>query len=186
MKLIPFDFGFRPGGISEAAIAALGVQLISLTASDTLHKPNGTERSNYLEPFPLDGKFVPQPKDHASVELDPNLPYLQLPREVCIKLAEDFELDYDNSAEDPLFFVSNTTRARLRHLRPSFTFTIRDDLLLAKEHVPPINITLPYEAFEHHYTTPWGEVWPNFPIRMFSDDSQYSGYVLGRPFFQEA
>lgn len=121
------------------------------------------------------------------VVLDPKVPWLQLPRTMCKKLAEDFQLDYIDYGDGPLFYVSNATMERLRRLRPSFNFKVGYDGM------PSMDITIPYEAFEHDFTTPdrngQFEDRPYFPIRIFADYAKPYGpgdIVLGRVFLQEA
>ena len=171
-RIFPDETGF-----STAYEDVLAVGLWSFSASGTLNDSGGNLRSNYL--------------DHGIwVALDPELPYLELPEEVCHRVAHDFELDFDNSTS--LFTVSESTRARLRRLRPSFRVTVGSSLVHTGYERPLIDptsqldIVLPYEAFEHNMQYDSGQIVPYFPIRIAAESQTYTRYVLGRVFFQEA
>jgi hypothetical protein len=150
----------------------LELHLHSFTSSATLHpvKNDGNPEGN---------EFM---SDTIWVRLDPELPYLELPAEVCHRIAEAFELDFD--PDSSRFFVSDHVRTRLRKLRPSFTLTVGYSLM-NHETTPNMNITLPYEAFEHNIFVSDGDRIPYFPIRI-SPMSHRGIYILGRVFFQEA
>lgn len=179
-RTIPFLFtSLWPGegGLSNDVERILRIHFESLNASAVLNVPAGGLRSNYFDRDDQQG---------FSVFLDPQNPWLELPEPTCLRIAHDFDLIHDVS--HGLFLVSEETRARLRKIRPSFTLTLTWNIATDdwEVHVPPIDIVLPYEAFEHDLTNGDGSVHHYFPIRVAHQGKHANQIILGRVFFQEA
>ena len=172
---LPLGFlAYWPGkdGTSDPTRSVLDLHLHSLSSSGTI-RPGSDALSLQRTEFMTQTIWV---------RLDPELPYLELPEEVCHRMAEAFQLDFD--PDSSRFFISEAARARLRELRPSFTLTVGYKLMNYGE-APDMNITLPYEAFEHNIFVDGGNRVPYFPIRI-SPMAHKGTWILGRVFFQEA
>lgn len=156
-------------GLTPTMRNMLSLKLYSVTPSKVLPSEDTTdalETSNLLT-------------KSEWVQLDPELPFLELPGDACRRLAQAFQLEW--SYKESLYLVSNVTRARLRKLRPSITLTVGSS---PDEYgkTSTMDIVLPYEAFEHTTHLKKGEQAAYFPIRT----AQRGIYTLGRTFFQEA
>jgi hypothetical protein len=150
--------------------------LVGLNATPPFHNPRNASKT-YL---------------HASwseiwsdrhTRLDPRASFLELPEDVCDRIAYDFDLEFDAALN--IYALSETTRDILRQKRPSFELAIGN----SSENATPqryleesLVVTLPYEAFDHELTLPSGKRVPYFPIRSVSSGHDI---VLGRVLFQE-
>jgi hypothetical protein len=111
-----------------------------------------------------------------SANIDSGVSELLLPRSICERFHETFELSYD-SARDT-YFIDKATHSALLKSNPTVTFTLAP--------LPTgwnINITLPYLAFAQNLRISTNESKLYFPIRGTSNPDSYT---LGRTFLQEA
>lgn len=146
--------------ISSEDEKPLSIHLQSIVASNTL---NGTLSLLH---------------DAILTPIDSSLAELWLPEPVCDRFASAFGLTYQNHSGR--YAISDASRAKLRELSPTLTFTVADSLVEGRS----TNIHLPYAAFDLKATYP---IFPNstnyFPIRRAENETQFA---IGRAFLQEA
>jgi hypothetical protein len=168
----------REGAVMSSNAATI---LNNLTVSGLTMVPP-INNANHIASNYIDGLTAAQ----TALRLDPQLPFLQMPRSVCDRLVEDLGLEYDPQTD--LYIVPSASRALLRQRRPSMSIIMTSpygDLISP----PPgdglnsrsLLVNLPYEAFEHEMTLSSGEKVHYFPIRRSKSDDFY----LGRVLFQE-
>ena len=161
-RLIPNDMTFAITDFNQ-----LRIPLHAITSSGNLQN-NVTLLSNNITAL-----------------IDTTTPFHWLPITVCEAFEAAFGLTWDQNTS--LYLVNDTIHEKLLINNPSVTFSFWGDLARpAASSLPnaPINITLPYGAFDLQASVP---IYPNgtnyFPIRRATNDSQYT---VGRAFFQEA
>lgn len=136
------------------------VEIMSITATGTLNN-NVTLLSNGIAAL-----------------VDTTLPFIWLPLSVCQVFEEAFGLVWNDTNQ--FYLINDTIHQQLLNQNPNVTFEL-GNTTLGKA---PVNITLPYAAFDLQASSP---IFPNgtnyFPLRRASNSSQYT---LGRAFFQEA
>jgi hypothetical protein len=169
---ISFDMatGFQP----VVSINAISVSSEPFPTSVT--KPNWTEKT-----FPL--------LESSQAELftiDSSTPFLWLPDEVCDAFALALNLTYNDTLQ--LYLYGNGTDPDvLTDWNMTFTFTLADLPGSSKT----LDITLPYDAFNHQLSFPFPTLNATFtspavnyfPLRKASNNTQYT---IGRMFLQEA
>ncbi|KAF1989871.1 acid protease [Aulographum hederae CBS 113979] len=144
--------------------------------------------------------------------IDSTIPFIYLPRSVCEKFEEKYNLTWDEETE--LYLLNETQHRKLMDLKPNFTFSIgpHNDPS-SPDYSQGVSITLPYSALDLGASFPF--IKPSsplydveeyersnrlianktaqseandlfsyyFPLRRAANDNQY---VLGRAFLQEA
>lgn len=113
--------------------------------------------------------------------IDSTLPYLWLPKNVCDKFAEYFNLKYDNATN--FYAVDSASGAQNNDQQDAVvTFKIGSDP--SGSDANHASITLPYSAFdlEHFNKDNRDNATKYFPIRRSTNGM----FVLGRTFLQEA
>ena len=169
---ISFDManGFQP----VLSINAISVSSNPLTTSAT--KPNWTQES-----FALLGSSQAE-----LFTIDSSTPFLWLPEKVCDAFAMALNLTYNDNLQ--LYLYGNgTDPSTLTDWNLTFTFTLADLPQSSKT----VDITLPYDAFNHQLSFPFPALNATvtspaidyFPVRKASNNTQYT---IGRVFLQES
>jgi hypothetical protein len=162
--------GFQP----VVSINSITVSSNPLTTSAT--KPNWTE-----EPLSLLGGSQAE-----LFSVDSSTPFLWMPAKICDAFALALNLTYNETLQ--LYLYGNgTDPSTLADWNITFTFTIADLPGSSKA----VDITLPYDAFNHNLTFPFPALNATvsspavsyFPLRKASNNTQYT---IGRVFLQEA
>lgn len=109
--------------------------------------------------------------------IDSMTPYIYLPRDVCQNFERAFGLTWNDSVQ--AYLVNETLHSKLQAQNANVTFSLG-----APMHSEPVNISLPYAAFDLVASYP---LLTNrsryFPLMRADNESQYT---LGRTFLQEA
>jgi hypothetical protein len=169
---LSFDMasGFQP----VVSINSISVSSHPLATSAT--KPNWTE-----EPLSLLGGSQAE-----LFSVDSSTPFLWMPAKICDAFALALNLTYNETLQ--LYLYGNgTDPSTLADWNITFTFTIADLPGSSKA----VDITLPYDAFNHNLTFPFPALNATvsspavsyFPLRKASNNTQYT---IGRVFLQEA
>lgn len=109
--------------------------------------------------------------------LDSSLPYIWLPIEACTLFEKAFNLTWDSTTK--LYPISDSQHTTLLAQSPNITFTLGN----LTDGVS-VDITLPYSAFDLSIQPPLvTNTTRYFPLKRAVN---YTQYVLGRTFFQEA
>ncbi|KAF2106214.1 aspartic peptidase domain-containing protein [Lophiotrema nucula] len=119
--------------------------------------------------FTSDGQFP--------ATIDSTLPYLWLPKDVCDKFAEQFQLTYDKTRN--MYTVDETAHNNNQRTNASMVFLINSGVSSAGS----VSITLPYAAFDLQASEPiFNNATRYFPIKQ----SPTGVFILGRALLQEA
>jgi hypothetical protein len=119
--------------------------------------------------------------------IDSSTPYLWLPEAACDAFSKVLGLTYDETLQLYTYGNNTSTRQNLIDWNLTFTFNIADSPGSANS----IDITLPFEAFDHKLFLPFPGLNTTFnqtslhyfPLRKAANNTQYT---LGRVFLQEA
>ena len=115
--------------------------------------------------------------ENITALIDTSSPQSRLPLSACQAFETAFGLTWDSSTS--LYLVNDTMHQKLLNTNPSVIFSFG----VPSPTNPPINITLPYAAFDLQAAAPIFANGTNyFPIRRAGNDSIYT---IGRAIFQE-
>ncbi|THC95062.1 hypothetical protein EYZ11_005457 [Aspergillus tanneri] len=159
-----------------------GIPVISL---NSLYISSGTQTNNVTR---LNKSINPSNSaGSAYYTLDSSTSYLWLPESAFQAFGYAFNLTYDDRIGFYTYGNDTSLRDRLLRMNISISFSI-SDLPNAAENV---NITLPFQAFNHELTYPYPNLPPEYsntslpylPVKKASTDKEQR---IGRVFFQEA
>ncbi|KAH8725826.1 aspartic peptidase domain-containing protein, partial [Phaeosphaeriaceae sp. PMI808] len=110
--------------------------------------------------------------------IDSTLPYLILPKDICDKFVQKFNLDYDST--NNLYTINNTAHERNTQQNATVSFKIGYGSANSATYS---TIKFPYEAFYLDASSPFTQnAKKYFPIRKSTNGL----HILGRTFLQEA
>jgi hypothetical protein len=175
-RFVPNDVSFDMASGFQPVVSVNSISVSSTPLSTAATRPNWTDN-----PFSLLGASQAQ-----LFTIDSSTPFLWLPEKVCDAFARALNLHYNDTLQ--LYLYDNATDPSiLADWNMTFTFTLADLPGSSKT----IDITVPYDSFNHQLTFPFpalnGTVSSPavnyFPLRKASNNTQYT---IGRVFLQEA
>ncbi|KAF2659725.1 acid protease [Lophiostoma macrostomum CBS 122681] len=125
-----------------------------------------------------DYSLTPNSTDSFNAVIDSELPYLEMPENICDNFADKFQLTYDE--EHNLYTVSSSAHNHNTQQNATVAFKIGRDLASTNT---ATTIQLPYAAFDLQGSAPlFTNTTQYFPLRRATTGQN----VLGRAFLQEA
>ncbi|KAE8353845.1 aspartic peptidase domain-containing protein [Aspergillus coremiiformis] len=151
---------------------------VPVVSLNTIAISSGTEGA---ESTGIIDQFVPSsPGESALYTLDSSTSYLWLPKDAFDAFGQVFNLTYNDTLGVYTYGNDTSHRERLLAMNISITFSISD--LPDSSH--SVNITLPFQAFDHSLTYPYTNTpVPYLPVKRATTNQEQR---IGRVFFQEA